>query len=330
MVIALMVYGHTLNSATSAGLGAPESFRSLSDATFSNAVPVFFFVSGFFVERGYSKRGVRVFLIERSLRIAYPYFVWSFLQCAAEIVFSSESHRLVTIDTLLAIPWRPYSVFWFLYTIFWMFPAYALARQAGRWRHVALAALAVLFFVFPVSTNVMALGPFSRNLLFFAAGVIWSHRFVGPERLPTLPLWATLPLTSAFLAISLYVFTNVLPPVQLSQTTYQYHYAGLSVLAGATCVGWAQFLAGGDRLRFLAVIGRYALQIYVAHMLFVVGFRVLANRLLGLESPYLIVGGGIAVGIIGPIVLYRVMGYLGLPNLFEPPLRPSPELSRRA
>ena len=91
--IFLVVYGHTLDSTTHAGLAHSESFQSLSGATFSNLIPIFFFLSGLFVERSYDKRRALGLLGDRLSRLAYPYLVWSLLQATAEIVFPGASQH---------------------------------------------------------------------------------------------------------------------------------------------------------------------------------------------------------------------------------------------
>lgn len=317
IIITLVVYGHSLNSATAAGLGSSVFFQSLSDAVFANSIPLFFFISGFFAERSFDKRGAQRFLIERISRIAYPYFVWSVLQGVAELVFSGQSHHQTTLATVLAIPYEPYGPFWFLYAIFWMFPVYALARMAGSRANYLLAALAAVLFVFPVPTSLMALNEFSIHLAFFAGGVIFSRYFVGKDALPEISLRATAALTCVFFGAALFVFTELVAPTQLAHSGHRYYYLCLGVLFGAMCIGWSQTLARRNGLGLLRVIGEYSLQIYVAHMLFVVAYRLLAHSWLGITDPVAIVGGGILCGIAGPVVLYRVFARLGLPSLFE-------------
>jgi fucose 4-O-acetylase-like acetyltransferase len=237
LVIWLVVYGHTLNSAANAGVEISETFRALCESTFCNVIPLFFFVSGLFVERSYDKRGAGPFVAERLLRLAYPYFIWSTIQMVAEITFAGHSARGTTIDALFAILYRPHAQFWFLYAMVWMFVAYALIRRAGlRWR-VVLAATAVLLFVFPLPTNTMALDQFSRHFLFFAAGILASRYFVGQERLPNIPLWATALLTCVSVGSSLFIFTRLIEPALLVAGPHRYYYLYLGVLCGASVIG---------------------------------------------------------------------------------------------
>lgn len=324
--ILLVVYGHSLNSATHSGLGISEFFQSFCDATFSNTIPVFFFLSGLFVERSLDKRDARVFLIERASRLVYPYLVWSILQGAAELAFSSQSLNGTTYETLLAIPYRPFEQFWFLYTLFLMFPAYVVARQAGRWSLALLVGAAIALFLWPLPFSALTLDRFSIHLIFFVAGILFSRYFVGARAL-RVPLWLTIPLTVVFFASAALIFTRQIDPriAGVTHVEHRFYYLYLGTLLGAINIGWAQFLGNGQRLSVLRLMGVYSLQIYVAHMLFAVGFRIAAEKVFGTSEPFLIVAGCIGAGILGPMVLCVAMERVGLPVLFDlsHPVNPS-------
>jgi fucose 4-O-acetylase-like acetyltransferase len=323
LIIFGVVYGHSLNSAANAGLAVSPTFRSLSDATLSNMLPLFFFLAGVFVPRGYEKRSTRSFLLERLQRLAYPYLIWSALQATAAILFAAHSHDDTTFETLLAIPYEPFDQFWFLYALLWMYPIYALTRRlGGRWSSLMFAAVSIALFVFPIRTELLALEMLSLHLLFFAAGALFSPFMIGERALPDLPVWATVLVTVAFVGSSLYIYTHWLDASTgtASHGKYRIYYLYLGLLAGLATVGWAQWLSRRGLLGVFQVIGKYSLQVFVAHMFCVVGFRIVAQRVFRIADPYLIVIGCIAAGVAGPIVLAWVTERFGLPNLFE--LRP--------
>ncbi len=318
LIILALVYGHSLNSSMNAGYAIPATLADLSYSTLSNMIPLFFFVAGLFVARSYENRGVRSFLLERLQRLAYPYVIWSALQATAAILFSAQSQNDTTFDTLLAIPYHPFDQFWFLYALFWMYPVYALARQLGRWSSLALAAASLVLFVFPFQTNVLALEMFSLHFVFFAAGALFSPFVVGERQLPELPVWVTALVTAAFVGSSLYIYTHWLDAATgtASHGEHRGYYLYLGLLAGLATVGWAQWLSRRGWLDVLQLIGKYSMQIFVAHMFCVVGFRIVAQTV-GISHPFLVVLGSIVAGVTGPIVLVFLTGRFGLPNLFE-------------
>jgi fucose 4-O-acetylase-like acetyltransferase len=319
LIILALVYGHSVNSAMKAGLAVSPALADLSYSTLSNMIPLFFFLAGLFVARSYENRGVRSFLLERLQRLAYPYFIWSALQATAAILFSAQSQNDTTFQTLLAIPYYPFDQFWFLYALFWMYPAYALVRWLGRWSSFALAAVSVVLFVFPFRTNVLALEMFSVHFIFFATGALLSPFIIGERRLPDLPIWATALVTAVFVGSSLYIYTHWLDAATgtASHGEHRAHYLYLGLVAGFATVGWAQWLSRRRWLGVFQIIGKYSMQVFVAHMFCVVGFRIVAQTLLGIANPFLIILGSIIAGVAGPIVLVLLTERFGLPNLFE-------------
>jgi fucose 4-O-acetylase-like acetyltransferase len=321
LIILGMVYGHSISSASNAGVAVSKTFGALSYSTLSNTLPLFFFLAGLFVARSYENRSIRSFLLERVQRLAYPYLIWSALQATAAILFSAQSQNDTTFGTLLAIPYQPFDQFWFLYALLWMPAIYALTRALGRWSSLALAATSIALFAFPIETKFLALEPLSVHLIFFAAGALASPYVIGERQLPDLPVWATVVVTAAFVGSALYIYTHW---VTASTGTEGHledrgYYLYLGVLGGLAIAGWAQWLARCGWLGVLQVMGKYSLQIFVAHMFCVVGFRIVAQTL-GVANPFLIVIGCIVAGVTGPIVLVLLTERFGLPNLFE--LRP--------
>jgi fucose 4-O-acetylase-like acetyltransferase len=318
LIILALVYGHSVNSAMNAGLAIAPALAHLSYSTLSNMIPLFFFLAGLFVARSYENRGVRSFLLERLQRLAYPYLIWSVLQATAAILFSQKQND-TTFQTLLAIPYYPFDQFWFLYALFWMYPAYALIRWLGRWSSWALAAAAIVLFVFPFQTNVLALEMFSLHFIFFAAGALFSPFIVGGRQLPDLPIWATALVTAAFVGSSLYIYTHWLDAATgtASHGEHRGYYLYLGLVAGLATVGCAQWLARRGWLRVFQILGKYSMQIFVAHMFCVAGFRIVAQTVFGIANPLLIVVGSIIAGVTGPIVLVLLTERFGLPNLFE-------------
>ncbi len=319
ITILLVVYGHTLNGMAAKLPELPAGFQYASAGAFSTLIPLFFFLAGLFVERSCDKRGPARFLGQRTVRLAYPYVIWSLAQGAAEILFSAHSRHGTTVTTLLAIPYEPLEQFWFLYTLFLMYPAYVLSRPLGRAAKLALGAAAVALFLRPIDVAAFTLDQFSLHLVFFAGGVALAPYLLG-QRALRMPRWTTLCLTAAFAAVSVHVLRHNVDPVTALDTHVQHrnYYLVMASLGCAAVLGWAQWLAASGRAPLLRVLGAYSLQIYVAHMFFSVGARIAAAHLLRGHDPLLAFGGAIAAGVAGPIALCMAMQRLRLPSLFEP------------
>ena len=146
--IILVVYGHLLSSGFHAGLNIPERFFILSDSiVYSFHMPLFFFLSGLFVEGSFQKRGARNYLFDKFSRIAYPYLIWSVLQVSVEVIFSSQTQKGTSLANLLAIPYKPWGQFWFVYALFVMHITYTVFNNFGKYSTpLMLIAGTILYF----------------------------------------------------------------------------------------------------------------------------------------------------------------------------------------
>jgi fucose 4-O-acetylase-like acetyltransferase len=317
LLIALMVYGHVLSSARHAALDISRVFEQFSGATFASTLPLFFFLSGLMVERSYARRGPVRFLQDKLPQLVYPYLVWSVLQTSAEIISSRHSHSGATLADLLTMLYLPRAHFWFLPAMLWMMVTYVLVRQAREHSNWVLAVLALVLFFVPIPIAWFSLNAFSWHFIFFAAGVLSSRFFVGPQPVRDISLPLTLLLSCTFAVAAWYVFARRIGPVRLILGGHPYYYVCLATLGGAALMGWAQFLARRGWLVSLRLVGKYSMQIYVAHMLMAVASRIVLHDILGIDNPVAIVATGILAGLLGPVLLYKACRRFGLPNLFE-------------
>jgi len=319
--IILVVYAHLLSSGYNAGLGVPERFFLLSDSiVYSFHMPLFFFLAGLLAERSYSRRGARGFLVNKVRLLAYPYIIWSFLQAGIELFFSQHSQRGITPADLMAIPYLPWSQFWFLYALLLMNVSYVILKQLGRFFHAAMVAAALVLFFFPVKTGFMALNGFSTGFLFFTVGVLLTARSGELEKY-SIPFWCALLLFPLLTGGGYYVFTSMISPVRLISGTHPLYFLVLSAAGIAGCIGLAQFLAGKRLLGVVKMLGTCSLQIYLVHMLVGVGTRIVLMKFLGIDNPLVNMIVGVGAGLTLPVLLYSVSMKMRFPYLFKPGMK---------
>ena len=317
--IILVVYGHLLSSGFHAGLAVPEQFFLLSDSlVYSFHMPLFFFLAGLFAEQSCRKRGVKKFLFNKLESIAYPYLVWSFLQAAVELQFSSHSFRGATYGQLLAIPYLPWAQFWFLYALLAMYVVYGIFSVFGKHAPVLLLIAAGGLFFWPINSEVMAMHGFSTGFLFFIIGVFTKEFFSTSEKSTGKPLPPV--ITVVFLLIFAgsggYIFERVIVPTRLTDGSHPLYFLYLAGLGITMCIGLAQYLAGKKWCGWFKLLGRYSLQIYLVHMLAGVGVRIILLNVLSIGNPLVHMILGVGAGLTVPILLYRITLKMKFPYLF--------------
>jgi fucose 4-O-acetylase-like acetyltransferase len=315
--IILVVYAHLLSSGYHAGLNIPERFFHLSDSTvYSFHMPLFFFLSGLFVENSLKKRGARSYILDKFLRIAYPYFIWSILQVSTEVIFSAQTQRGADIRDLSAIAYQPWGQFWFLYALLLMHLVYSVFN---RFRIFLLIASLALFF-YPLNTGIVALSGFSTHFLFFIGGMLLKNFFTSTE-LIRVPLWATLTLLVLFLGSCYYIFESYIEPVRLADRHYPLYFLYLSILGITNSIFVSQYLTRMRIFELVRIAGTYSLPIFLAHMLVGVATRMVLIHIFHIQNWIIHIVAGVTVGLIAPIVLYRISMQMGFRYIFETPTK---------
>jgi fucose 4-O-acetylase-like acetyltransferase len=315
--IILMVYGHLLSSAYHGGIKVPEHFFSLSDSIiYGFHMPFFFFLSGLFVESSFRKRGAKSYLLDKFSRIAYPYVIWSILQVSVEIMFSSQTQQEATVSDLLAIVYRPWGQFWFLYALLLMHITYTVFSYSGKYAVPLMFVTSVMLFFYPLRIGAFALSGFSSHFIFFTIGIVLSRKIMQAEKYE-IPLWVVILLLAALTGSGYFIFENLLTPMRLAGKPYPFYFLYLSILGIVACSVLAQYLARRNITQFLQVLGTYSLQIYLVHMLAGAGIRMALSLLFGIQNWVVHIVIGVTFALVTPILMQKISDRLNFPYLFE-------------
>ncbi len=315
--IILVVYGHLLSSGFHAGINIPEHFFRLSDSIiYGFHMPFFFLLAGIFVESSLQKRGIKIYLIDKFSRIAYPYFVWSVLQVGVEVIFSNQTRHGTNLENLLAIPYRPWGQFWFLYALFIMHITFALTSRFGKYSTALILILAAVLYFYPLSVGIAGLYGFSIYFIFFVMGIILKKTLLDAEKY-NLPLGFILLLFLILIGSGYLIFEYQIKPVRLSGGNHPFYFLYLAALGTTACIGLSQYLAKKNTAQFLKTLGTYSLQIYLAHMLAGAGIRMVLLNVFGIQNwvVHIIIGVGFALT--APIFLQKISDRVKFPYLFE-------------
>jgi len=320
--IVLVVLGHALGGLIDSPLGAGlVRFRQAFFAIYTFHMPLFFLLAGLMVEPRVA-RGRGAFLRGLGPAIVWPYFLWSIVQFTVIWAMGSLVNRPAGawLDTLVALPWRPVSQFWFLHALFWLHLAAAVALpRIGREGLVLLGfAVRPLAPILPLEP---ALHLIAVNFPWYALGV-WLG-IDGIERLVIRrPAWAraaALPMAAA-VAVAIALASagqgSAASPLAVASSPQLAGMAwslssGAAAVAGALAViglaAWPPLGAGA----LLAMIGRLTMPIFVLHVLFVAGSRIVLIRA-GLADPAVLLPLIVAAGLAGPLLAHAALGRLGL------------------
>lgn len=303
----LLVAYHVVGNEPGKGLRVPDDqLLAIVNGTLDTVrMPLFSFISGFVLQVAVrDAAGLREAVEKKARRLLLP------LVCVAGLHYAVQS----AVYGGNAVPlWMiylyPYEHFWFLQATFLLMVfVFAMSWLVGaQFRRTVLAlfgfALAIFVMDAQFPQDIFSISRVFYLAPFFLLGLIGRiHRL--DERLNEVP--------KARLAIALACFAIILPVLAvqvawperwLRETFGRQTPLGLAVAlatcAGLFCLRWES--------RLLAWIGPRSYTIFLFHVFFTAGTRIVVTRLFGPISDYILFPLGLVAGILGPIVLDRLI-----------------------
>ncbi len=291
-------------------------------ALYTFHMPVFFFLAGLFVvER--LERGTAAFLKAILITIVYPYFLWSIIQFS--LIYASGSlvnHPVETYwATIIALPWRTVSQFWFLHALFLVHLLGLAAWRTGGRAAVLVAAVAVkLIAMFVPSTPALSLA--AGNAPYYALGLAigWqkasaifdtmSDRLrIGTGLCAVL---AIILLCSEADQLQHMLRVETASSSGIARIAWMPAMLPATLLGGATLLIIASALAqsGGRISQLLERIGKLSMPIFLVHILFIAGTRIVATHIFHIAGapllPLLVV-----IGVGGPLLVKAATDRIG-------------------
>lgn len=312
--ILLMVYGHVARGLEFRGISIPEPWYTCVDSViYSFHMPLFFFLSGLYWLPSIARKGVADTAWSKLDTIAYPYILWSLIQGGAEVLMSHYTNGQVTMEQVLAL-WVPRAQFWFLFTLFVMFMLAALLYRFQRvWTTPALLiASTLVYFDGRLVPDFYQAWLLAATLVYFALGIAFQqfggHRLMDSSG----KRWGWV---AAFMCLQLGLhvigWRSSDPKGGVSLLV-----ASVSILA--ICA--ISFEIKGTLRRTLLYIGAATLPIYLMHVIFGSGARIILRSVFNVHDtlPHLVIG--ILAGVTLPIVVYTWMRLPGKSYLFQAPI----------
>lgn len=299
--IFLVVFGHTLRGLVNSSILETSTIVvSIDQWIYSFHMPLFFYLSGLFIERSASKP-LRKFVVSKLKVIAYPYLVWSVLQTVLQAIASSYTNSSVSLSNLWRIIYQPVMQYWFLYTLFVIMVVYAIIHKLNVSSRVFLI-LAILFYL----TQIADVGLGSWRVLYSVRGYaiyLALGAVIGSSRLMSqLSQWKTQTLLmvtiGGFWAVGLAVGFNLMAVKLLTPI--------VAIFGITASVALAILLDRFNQIDVVKQWGSLSLEIFVAHTIASASLRIFLQYVFGFTNPIAHLILGTAIGIYAPIALYRI------------------------
>ncbi len=330
IAIILVLYRHVFEGIRNSGLAVIE-YADLEHANilfFSFRMPLFFIVSGIFVAGSLYKRGLGRFIETKARTILYPYFLWGIIQISLQIFMSQwvNTQRSPSDYLLLLYLPRGLEQFWYLYALFNVSVLYALSISVFRlnaWQNTGIGLLmfAVSAYIGREAINIGFLYDIMHYYLFYAIGDLCARFIRDKKNLGLLQSWkAAALLFIPFVATQWYFLQK-----NLAHPTGHYDYVEnfepylfiIIALTGCAFVISISFnLQRYNRFRWLHILGRHSLYIYVAHVISLAATRIFMVKVLHVTHVPTLLIVGILMGLLLPVLMYKIAERMNMRWLF--------------
>ncbi|OAD19925.1 acyltransferase 3 [Candidatus Thiomargarita nelsonii] len=317
--IILVVYGHVARGVFNAGLYQEQplvTYHLIDNIIYSFHMPLFFFLSGLFFLRSFDKRGSRL-ILNKIDTIFYPYLIWSIIQGVIEIILSQYTNGTTSFGNLIAILWLPIAQFWFLYALLLIFifntVIFIFLERYFKPLNIPFIIFGIGFFLFLIKQYLPAdyffIRAVSYNYIYFSFGILYWRVLDGKHHSISLTLGvfvifslfeylvyytATLPSDSALIKIII-TFSGILTVIFVCQNLR------------------------GTIIKILSLVGRYSMEIYLMHVIFGSGIRIVLQKIFNVNNTDIHLILGTLLGLIFPILFVKIARSTKLEFLFKSP-----------
>ncbi|TAN16230.1 MAG: acyltransferase [Chitinophagaceae bacterium] len=333
--IFLVVYHHSFLGLITSGLQVNTWLINTNMIVYSFRVPLFFILSGVFIQQGLKKRGLAKYIGYRSRILLYPYLLWVFMEVSAGYFVQAYANFPWSPIAYLAAFYNPKLLgpLWYLIALFNASAVYAFLYTTLHMKGASHLILGIaLYLLSPALSFNSMLQEFSIYYLYLAMGTMLSSVVLNHE--------------NDRLFGSPKVFLILLPFFVISQIYFIHHegmdpffmepdksgftwiwllqkdwvilrYFLIVMIGSMLMVNICFFLQKADKLRILRVIGFHSLYIYLLHMVLVVALRNGFIHLFHYTNSTVILFSQIVFACAGGVMIYNVCKHRHLNFLFE-------------
>jgi fucose 4-O-acetylase-like acetyltransferase len=310
IAILLVVYRHALIGIQRSGLEVPSSLVTANMIFYSFRMPLFFILSGIFVQGSLAKRSLRELIGIKFENLIYPYLIWTFLQVTLQIVFSSFTNSARGFIDYTYILYHPRNLdqFWYLPALFNTTVVYLIIKEKFKppvWTQLLFGL--VLYFLSPRFQNISMLSDFMEFYIFFAFGNAIASAFLheSTQRFLRKP-YLLLILIPLFAAVQLYYLRHD-EFYYVNNWWGKTEFIAIALIGCFTMLVFAMRLQAWNILSFLRIYGYHSLYIYVMHVFVAAATRIVLTRVFGLHQPVLLLFLCILLGATIPVLFYNLL-----------------------
>lgn len=306
-----VVLGHVLRGLNNASLFTGNYFTLIDYSIYTFHMPLFFFLSGIFFLKSYTKRGLKRFIADKFHILFYLYILWSLIMFFIQLGLNDYTNNHTELTDIFNILIIPKGIMWFLYALLTLFIVNAVVFFITPTKRQQLLIVVLIGLGFALRwfdfTEIYILSKIFKSMLFFELGILWSmiaHKFTFNLK----HLRFLIPLSIGVFIVTVYY--------NFEGNCIDFDSQIITTFTGVLSVCFLAFMIKSRALNYL---GTYSLHIYLLHILFASGTRIILHKFFHIENLAVHIIAGTIIGLIGSISIIELnRRWVALDFLFKP------------
>ena len=304
IAIILVVYRHSLLGIQRSGVVVPDYLVNANMIFFSFRMPLFFILSGIFMNKSLAKRTVGQFIGTKVETLLYPYLIWATIQITLQIILSSVTNSARTLLDYTYIFYQPRNLdqFWYLPALFNATLIFVLIKKyiTNKW-WIQIPIGLLFYFLSPHLQSISMISDWMEFYIFFAIGDAIAEVFFKAHIQNLFKNYITL-----IIVIPFFVFAQIF---YLTHQTTLLQFLSVALTGCFTMLCVAFILQRFNVLSFLRIFGYHSINIYVMHVMVAALMRMFVTHVFGIHNPFIILISCIVGGTILPVMIYNLFIY---------------------
>jgi len=314
IAILLVVFRHILLGIQQSNVEVPVFLQKANTISSSFRMPLFFVLSGIFIQSSMAKRSLKQILGVKFENLFYPYLIWSVIQITIQILVSGSTNSQRTwIDyTFIIYQPRDLDQFWYLPALFNASAVYMIIEsklKPGKWVHMIIGL--TLYMCSHYLQAVSMMSDWMRFYMFFSLGAVVSQSFFKESTQQFLKNpWSLLLVTPLFVVAEI-AFLRKDESFYLDDNDMggRIEYLIIALIGCLSMLVYSFRLQqlNWKKLYFLRVVGYHSLYIYVMHVMVAASARTVLQKVFHVHQLGILLPVEVFLGATVPIIIYNLL-----------------------
>lgn len=324
----LVVLGHLLQGLNKANIEWNENLYSyINTFIYIFHMPLFMYLSGYLYKK-YTKikdwKEYFKFIKKKLINLGIPYVVFYLAYVLINMMFSSSVNSQKGIQDILNILTNPVPPFWFLYALFFIFLITPLLEKMLKYNKNIVLGISILLYIINIyfKTNIYCFDIVAEYLVYFYIGAFLEDKLKQHYKNRNIIM-----ITISFVVLSLlycYIVKNNIINGKIAML-FKFLLAIIGIIINIQI--FKNLTNVIEKYKIFNVISNNTFPIYLMHTTFSAGIRIVLLKL-GINNFYIHFVGGLVLGVLGPILVEKILERIKYGNVILYPLKTLKEVRK--